>query len=156
MSHVWLASHPDVLHGKNFWTLDITRKLFNQMFSYLPCLKAPLILFFFFFYIPQLYLWGLPVSARFLHMWPFSDPTIEVVTFCLRGWCMLGVLLLPTVTHLGHNCQDLSSPCMECICAQTRPWFVLSSERVLNGMGVRTHVNSKGKKSPLPEAQRRF
>ena len=33
---------------------------------------------------------------------------------------------------------------MECMCEQTRPRFILSSERVL-GNGVRTHVNSKGK-----------
>ena len=32
----------------------------------------------------------------------------------------------------------------ECMCAQTRPWFILLSERVI-GNGVRTHVNSKGK-----------
>ena len=32
---------------------------------------------------------------------------------------------------------------MECMCAQARPWFILSSERVL-GNGERTHVNSKG------------
>ena len=31
---------------------------------------------------------------------------------------------------------------MECVWAQTRPWFILSSERVL-GNGVRTHVNSR-------------
>ena len=33
---------------------------------------------------------------------------------------------------------------MECMCAQTRPWFILSSGRVL-GSGVRTLVNSMGK-----------
>ena len=33
---------------------------------------------------------------------------------------------------------------MGCMCAQTRPWFILSSKRVL-GNGVRTHVNSNGK-----------
>ena len=33
---------------------------------------------------------------------------------------------------------------MECICAQTRPWFILSSERVLRN-GVRNFVNFKGK-----------
>ena len=33
---------------------------------------------------------------------------------------------------------------MECMCAQSRPQFMLSSIRVL-GNGVRTHVNSKGK-----------
>ena len=33
---------------------------------------------------------------------------------------------------------------MECVCAQTSPRCMLSSERVLEN-GVRTHVNSKGK-----------
>ena len=33
---------------------------------------------------------------------------------------------------------------MECMCAQTRPRFILSSERVV-GNGVRTHANTKGK-----------
>ena len=33
---------------------------------------------------------------------------------------------------------------MECMCAQTRPRVILSSERVL-GIGVTTHVDSKGK-----------
>ena len=37
--------------------------------------------------------------------------TIEVVTFRLRGWCMLGVFLLPAFTRLGHECQNLLSPC---------------------------------------------
>ena len=56
------------------------------------------------------------------------------------------------------------------MCAQTRPRFILSRERVL-GNGVRTHANSKGKfrvnsppeedrtrdaEPPLPEAQRRI
>ena len=33
---------------------------------------------------------------------------------------------------------------MECMCPQTRPQFILSSERVL-GNEVRTHVNSEGR-----------
>ena len=37
---------------------------------------------------------------------------------------------------------------MECMCAQTRPRFILSSKRVLRN-GVRNHVNFKGKKSHL-------
>ena len=72
------------------------------------------------------------------------NPMIEVVTFCLRGWCMLGVFLLPAFTCLRHQCQDLLSLCNGMHCAQTRPWFILSSKRVLWN-GVRTHVNSKGK-----------
>ena len=30
--------------------------------------------------------------VTFLCMWPFFNPTIKVVTFHLRGWCVLGVL----------------------------------------------------------------
>ena len=66
-----------------------------------------------FFCIPQLYLWGSPLWVRFLRMWPFFNPTIKVVTFRLRGWCVLGVFLLPAFTRLGHERQDLLSPCNE-------------------------------------------
>ena len=31
--------------------------------------------------------------VRFLRMWPFFNPTIKVVTFRLRGWCVLGVFV---------------------------------------------------------------
>ena len=41
----------------------------------------------------------------------FFNPTIEAVTFRLRGWCMLGVFLLPEFTRLAYECQDLLSPC---------------------------------------------
>ena len=98
----------------------------------------------------------------------FFHPTIEVATSRLHGLCMLGVILLPAFTRLGHECQDLLSPCdgMHNICAYTRPRFILSSERVVllcfvfvlfflfcfvfvvgggGGGGVRTYVNSKGK-----------
>ena len=69
------------------------------------------LVFCFFFCVPQLYLWGSPFGVRFLRMWPLFNPTIEVVTFRLRGWCMLGVFFLPVFTRLGHECQDLLSPC---------------------------------------------
>ena len=45
----------------------------------------------------------------FAYVTVFFNPTIRVVTFRLRGWCMLGVLLLPAFTRLGHECQDLLS-----------------------------------------------
>ena len=32
--------------------------------------------------------------VRFLRMWPFFNPTIKVVTFRLRGWCVLGVFFV--------------------------------------------------------------
>ena len=48
-------------------------------------------------------------------MWPFLflfffNPTIEVVTFRLRGFCMLDAFLLPAFARQGHECQDLMSP----------------------------------------------
>ena len=55
----------------------------------------------------------------------FFNPTVKVVTFRLRGWCVLVVFLLPAFTRLGR--------------------FILSSERVFLGNGVWTHVNSQGK-----------
>ena len=42
------------------------------------------------------------------------------------------------------NVRIFGVPTMECMYAQTRPRFILSSERVL-GNGVRTHVTFKGK-----------
>ena len=44
-------------------------------------------------------------------MWPFFNPTIQVVTSRLSESCMLGVFLLPALTRLGHERQDLLSPC---------------------------------------------
>ena len=47
----------------------------------------------------------------FFSLSPCFYPTKEVVTFRLRGWCKLGVFLLPAFTRLGHERQDLLSPC---------------------------------------------
>ena len=69
--------------------------------------------FLFFFAFPN-YISGVHhFWVRFLRMWPFFNPTIKVVTFCLRGWCVLGVFLLPAFTCLGHERQDLLSLCDE-------------------------------------------
>ena len=43
---------------------------------------------------------------------------------------------------------------MECMYAQTRPWFIFSSERVFRGMESKPMLTRE--KSPLPEAQRRI
>ena len=68
--------------------------------------------YFLIFLRSQLYLWGSPFFMRFLCFGPsFFHSTIEVVTFCLRGWCMLGVFLMPAFTHQGHVDQDLLSLC---------------------------------------------
>ena len=69
----------------------------------------------FFFFVPQLHLWGSPLLGEiFAYVTVFfKNPTIKVVTFRLRGWCVLGVFLLPAFTRLGHERQDLLSPCDE-------------------------------------------
>ena len=64
----------------------------------------------FYFCIPHLYPWGSPFLVRFC-VCEFLNPTIEVVTFHLHGWCMLGVFLLPAFIRLGHEYQDLLSLC---------------------------------------------
>ena len=44
---------------------------------------------------------------------------------------------------------------MECMCAQTRPRFIVSSERVFREWS-QNPCELQGKESPLPEAQRRI
>ena len=64
-------------------------------------------------------------------MSPFFNPTIEVVTFRFRRWCMLGLFLLLAFTRQGHERQDLLSLCDEMrVCTDYRPRLILSSERV--------------------------
>ena len=102
-------------------------------------------LFFFFFCVPQLsYHWGSPYWVRFLHMWPFSNPTIEVVPFGLHGWYMLGMFLLPAFTRLGHECQDFFVSVRWNACVHTPHLSLYSHLKEFWGNGVRTHVNSKG------------
>ena len=84
----------------------------------------------------------------FVFVFVFYHPTIEVVTFRLRGWCMLGVFLLSALTHLGYERQDLLSP-FECMCTQTKPRFILSSERVW-GKESKLMLTPR-EKSPLPK-----
>ena len=54
--------------------------------------------FFFFFCVPQLYLWGSPFWVRFVTIF---NPTIEVVIFHLCGQCMLGVFFVAGI-HLSR------------------------------------------------------
>ena len=83
-------------------------------------------------------------------MWPFFNPKIKVVTFRLRGWCVLGVFFLPEFTRLGHERQDLLSPCDEMhVCTDWTSVHTLI-RKSFGGIGVWTHVNSKGK-IPSPE-----
>ena len=78
------------------------------------CLFAVVVLFLFlFFCVPQLCLWGSPLLGEIFAYVTVFNQTIKVVTFRLRGWCVLGVFLLPSFTRVGHERQDLLSPCDE-------------------------------------------
>ena len=118
------------------------------VFQHTEC--ACFLLLFFFFCVPQLYLWASPFWVRFLRMWPFFNPTIEVVTFHLHGWCMLGVFLLPAFTHLGHECQDLLSPCDGMHVCTDKTSVYTFIRKSLGGMESQPKLNPRGK-SPLPE-----
>ena len=67
--------------------------------------------------VSVLHLFLLPSPAMSLgftilgEMRPFFNPAINVDIFCLHGWCVLSVFLLLAFTHLGHERQDLLSPC---------------------------------------------
>ena len=93
------------------WTLALVwmQELLHQLFLLLLLLCSPAMSL------------GFTILLRFLGMWFFLNPTIEVVTICFHGWCMLCVFLSPTFICLGHECQDLWVSVMECMCAQTRP-----------------------------------
>ena len=51
----------------------------------------------------QLDLWGSAFFGEIFAYVTVFNPTNEVVTFRLRGWCMLGMFLLPAFTRLGHE-----------------------------------------------------
>ena len=93
---------------------------------------------FFFSPVPQLYISGVHhFWVRFLRMWPFFNPTIKVVTFRLRGWYHGACWVCFCCRHspvLDMNVRIFWVCAMKCMCAQTRPWFTLSSERVLGWM----------------------
>ena len=71
----------------------------------------------------------------------FFNPTIEVVAFRLRGWCMLDVFLLPAFMCLGRECQYLLG---WNACAHRLDLGLYSHPKEFRGSGVRTRVNSKG------------
>ena len=61
---------------------------------------------------PAIYLGFTSLGEIFANVTIFNQ-TIEVVTFHLHGWCMLGVFLLLVFTRLRHECQVVLSPCDE-------------------------------------------
>ena len=78
------------------------------------------------------------------------NPTIEAVTFHFRGCCMLGMFLLTAFTRLGHECQDLLSPCdgMHVCTHQTSVYTLI--RKSFRGMELELMLAPR-EKSPLPE-----
>ena len=81
----------------------------------------------------------LAVSQGFTIFGEIFIPTIEVFTFCLHVRCILCVYLLLTLTRLRRECQDLWVHAMECLCGQTRPWFILSPKTVYREWSQNPH-----------------
>ena len=109
--------------------------------------SVKVVFFFFFFCVPS-YISGVHHFGRdFPTCDQFFYSTIEVVIFRLGTWCMLGVVFVAGI-RLSRTWMSGSFEFeqwkLECMCAQTRSQFILSSERLL-GNEVRTHGNSKGK-----------
>ena len=94
---------------------------------------------------PALSLGFIIFGEMFTYLTVFLNPTIEVVTFRLRGWCQECFLFSASIL-VGHECQDLFSPCdgtRVCVHRLDLGFYSHPKEFVENG--VRTHVNSKGK-----------
>ena len=68
---------------------------------------------------------------------------------------MLSVFLLPAFTHLGHECQDLLSPCDGMhVCTDQTPIYTLIGKS-FGGMEQEAMLTPR-ENYPLSEAQRRF
>ena len=110
---------------------------------------------FSFFCVPQLHLWGSFLDEIFVYVTVFLiQPLRYSHSIFVDGACW--VFLLLAFTCLGHECQDLLSPCdgmHVCTDSETRPWFILSFERVWGGMKLeltltpREKIACTGKKS---------
>ena len=62
---------------------------------------------------------------------------------------LAGCVFVAAFSCLGHEYQDLLGLCDGMHVCTTRPWFILSSERVLGGMESEPMITPRGK-SPLP------
>ena len=103
--------------------------------------------FFFFFCVPQLYLWGSLFLGEIFAYAFFFNPTIKVVTFCLRGWCVLGVFLLPAFTRVEHEHQSMQWNA----CAHRLDLSLYSHlKEFFGGMEFEPMLTPR-EKSPLPE-----
>ena len=100
---------------------------------------------FFFFAFPSYISGDHHFWVRFLHMWPFFNPTIKVVTFRRHGWCVLGVFFVAGI-HLSRTWTSGSFESVQWnACVYRLDLGLYSHPKEFLGKGVWTHVNSKGK-----------
>ena len=96
-------------------------------------------------FLPELvHLYISSCKLGYLFTWLFFNPTIEVVTFCLHGWCMLGVFvdgIHPSRTWMSGSLESVRWNA----CVHRLDLGLYSHPKKLLGNGVRTHDNSKGK-----------
>ena len=107
--------------------------------------KGEFFFFFFFFAFPS-YISGVHHSGwEFCVCDRFFNPTIQVVTFRLRGWCVLGVFFVAGI----HPSRTWTSRSFESVrwnaCLHRLDLGLYSHPKEFWGNGVWTHVNSKGK-----------
>ena len=108
------------------------------------------VVLFFFFCVPQLYLWGSPLWVKFLRMWPFFNPTIKVATFRLRGWCVLGVFFVAGI----HPSRTWTSGSFESVrwnaCLHRLDLGLYSHPKEFWGMEFEPMLTPR-EKAPLPK-----
>ena len=116
LSHLWMiviVTFPMVVKDQIFaWWHENTFLVFSASSAFPSCISGA-----------YLFGWDFCVCDHFF------NPAFELVTFRLRGWCMLGVFLLPAFTCLGHACNG-----MHVLYAQTGPRFIILIRKSLGGM----------------------
>ena len=103
-SCIWPAVWLNVLHGENFGQRFMC-KLFNWFLCICRSNRHHVLLLL--LLRSQLGLWGSPIWVRFLCMWPFLNPNIEVVTFHRHGWCVFVADIHPFWTWMSGSFESL-------------------------------------------------
>ena len=118
----FLACHQCYCTGSSLtWDLNLQAVVGGIFWSLLPGfspgtpVSSPPSWFFFFFFLhsPAISLGFTTFGWDFCVCDRFFNPTIKIVPFRLCGWYVLGAFLLLAFTRLGHEHQDLLSPCDE-------------------------------------------
>ena len=106
----------------------------------------------FFFYIPQLYLWGSPFWVRFVCMWPFFFKSYHRGSYILSSWMVHAGCVSVAGIHLSRTWMSGSFESVHWnACVHRLDLGLYSHPKEFWGNGVRTHVNSKRK---IPSARK--